>query len=190
MSTESTEQVTSTPETSATTAPKKKMSKPKAKRPNAKKAAKKTAKKKGAKKKGTKKERESFVNEGKMLNMHARILKVLAGAKDSLTVAEVAKKGYLTEGITAQYIGQLDEKARKRFEQLYLHYPTLLTIGWVKMVPGKPRKSEKTGEFTEALGPAEFQISASGRKAINGAEGQEVLKKLAKKDKESGRKAA
>lgn len=187
------ETTTSTPEAAK---PEKKIRKPavkKTKKPVAKKkAVKKVAKKKASKpkaakkKKGSPAKREAYVNPGKMLNMHARILKVLDNSKSSLTVEVCAAKGGLTPGITAQYLGQLDPKARKRFEQLYLHYPTLLTMGYVRNVAGKPRRG-KDGEFTEALGPAEFEITAAGRKAIRGAEGQEVLKKLREKDKESGR---
>lgn len=153
---------------------------PKAKKP---KAAKKAANK-APKKKGAKVERKSYINDPKMLTMHARILKVLKNTKDSLTVEEIATKGGLTEGITAQYVGQQDEKKRKRFEQMYLHYPTLLTLKWVQQVPGKPRRTRDGKGFTETLGPAEYKISALGRKAIEGKEGQEVLAKVAEWDKE------
>lgn len=164
----------------------------KPKKPSAKKRNKKVAvkkpkaqkkAKKPAKKRGKPVERKAHVNGAKMLTMHARILKVLNSSKRSLTVADIAKKGGLTGGITAQYIGQLDSKARKRFEQLYLHYPTLLTLGWVKQVPGQPRRSKDGKTFTEALGPVEFEITGAGRKAFNSEEGKEVQKKIAKWDR-------
>jgi hypothetical protein len=158
---------------------KKKRSKPKSK-PKAK--GKKSAAKKDRKGKPGKK-----LKEGKLLNMHARILNVLSKSKESLKTDEVAAKGKLTAGITAQYIGQLDPVKRKRFETTYLHYPTLLTLGYVKVVPGEPRKL-KDGSYSETPGPAEFVITASGRKAINSEEGKSVLSVLAKKDKESKRK--
>ena len=196
----STEQTTTTSEetTPVTTTPTSTLSKPAKKRTAKKKVVKKTkpvakkAAKKAKKKSGGKQERKAYVNDGKMLNMHYRILKVLRASKTSLTTAEVAAKGGLTEGITAQYLGQLDEKARTRFEKLYLHYPTLVTQKWVKIVPGKPRKSEKTGEFTEVLGPAEFEITASGanafKKFVESPEGKEIVKKLAEKDQKNKRK--
>lgn len=147
--------------------------------------AKKKSKAKKTKKNGGKPSRQ--IKKGKLLNMHARILDVLDKAGDSLRVDEVAAKGGLTGGITAQYIGQLDPKARKRFEDTYLHYPTLLTLGYAKHVPGKPKKL-KDGSFSENPGPAEFVITAAGRKAIRSAEGVELLKELGKKDRENGRK--
>lgn len=138
-----------------------------------------------AKKKGKKAASVDRTNKPKklrkkgLLNLQARVLLVLdkLPTGKSLTVGEIARRAGLTTGITVQYIGHLDAKKRKAFENKYLHHDTMLTMKIIDAVDGEPRKLA-SGEFSDTPGATEFKINAAGRKMLHSVEGKEIVKKL------------
>lgn len=129
------------------------------------KAAKKTATKKKtpAKKKATGAPR---AKKDGLRKPQIRILKTLSKNSKPLTRSEIADKAPVDVATCVEYLGSDDDSVRKANDKK--HFPSLVTLGFVKATDGSPKKG-KDGTFSDNAGPTEYSITATGRKALEAA---------------------
>lgn len=128
----------------------------------------KAAKKTAAKKKTPAKKAASAPRAKKegLRKPQVRILKTLSKNSKPLTRSEIADKAPVDVATCVEYIGSDDDGVRKSNDKK--HFPSLVTLGFVKATDGSPKKG-KDGTFSDNAGPTEYSITATGRKALEAA---------------------